>query len=78
MIKIEQQLKDANPPSVVRYIDAKPLVIGGCSKDKQSAYGRGAGSITRGYKLYAIADHRQGFIHWTVKAMNHSESKIAI
>lgn len=78
MIKIEQQLKNANLPSIARYIDAKPLVIGGCSKDEQSAYGRGAGSIVRGYKLYAIADHRQGFIHWTVKAMNNSESKVAI
>jgi len=73
----EQHLINKFPRSVCRWIDGKPLPIGGCSKDKQSAFGYGASCIAKGYKLYAIADKNQGFIHWTVQAMNHGESKVA-
>ena len=35
-------------------LDGKPLVISGCSKDRQSGYGRAAGGKAKGYKLHAI------------------------
>jgi hypothetical protein len=31
----------------------------------------------KGYKLYAIADPQQGFVHWTIRPMNYRESKVA-
>ena len=78
LLRITQQhLINKFPRSVCRWIDGKPLPIGGCSKDKQSAFGYGASCIAKGYKLYAIADKNQGFVHWMVKPMNHSESKVA-
>lgn len=75
--KIEQQLIDTFPRSTCRWIDGKPLPIGGASKDKQSAFGFGASCIAKGYKLYAVADQNQGFVRWIIKPMNHSESNVA-
>lgn len=77
MNNIEQQLINANIRSTCRWIDAKPLAIGGCSKDKESSFGFGASCMLRGYKLYAVADQNQGFVAWKVKAIRHSEASIA-
>src|SRR3954470_14362208 len=38
----------------VRYLDAKPLPVGGMSKDPDAADGYGAGGYFRGYKLHAV------------------------
>jgi hypothetical protein len=76
--EIEKSLIEREPRSICRWIDGKPLPIGGSSKDKQSAFGYGASSIARGYKLYAVADRNQGFVCWTIHAMNNNESKIAM
>ena len=75
--QIEQSLINSVPRSTCRWIDAKPLPIGGNSKDKDSRFGFGASCIAKGYKLYAIADKNQGFVCWTIKSMNKGESKIA-
>lgn len=75
--KTEHYLVNLFPRSVCRWIDAKPLPIGGCSKDKQSAFGYGASCIAKGYKLYAVADKNQGFVCWTIKPMNQNEPKVA-
>ena len=75
--ELEQTLKGKFTRSTCRFIDAKPLSIGGCSKDKHSRFGRGAGCINRGYKLYAVSDLRQGFVHWEVRPMNQNEAKVA-
>lgn len=74
---LEQTLKNKFPRSLCRFIDAKPLPIGGCSKDKHSRFGRGAACIARGYKLYAISDLQQGFVRWTIRPMNQNEAKVA-
>lgn len=74
---IERHLVNQFPRAVCRWIDAKPLPIGGCSKDKQSAFGYGASCIAKGYKLYAVADKNQGFVCWMVRPMNQNEPKVA-
>ena len=75
--EIEGVLINKFPRSICRWIDGKPLPIGGASKDKESAFGFGASCISKGYKLYAVADQKQGFVCWTVKAMNQNEPKVA-
>ncbi len=75
---IEKHLVSKFPRSICRWIDGKPLPVGGSSKDKQSAFGFGASSIARGYKLYAVADKNQDFVHWTIRPMNQNESKVAV
>jgi hypothetical protein len=75
--QIERSLIGKFPRSICRWIDAKPLPVGGASKDKHAAFGFGASIIAKGYKLFAIADLNQGFVNWTVKPMNKSESRVA-
>ena len=74
---IENQLKTTNPRSLCRWIDAKGLLINNSSGDRQAGYGYAGGGMGKGYKLYAIADSSQGFIHWTIRPMNVNESKVA-
>ena len=74
----EKYLVSKFPRSIFRWIDGKPLPVGGSSKDEQSAFGFGASSIARGYKLYAVADKNQGFVLWTIRPMNQNESKVAV
>lgn len=75
--QLEYTLKSKFTRSIYRFIDAKPLPIGGCSKDKHSKFGRAAACIAKGYKLYAISDLQQGFVHWTIRPMNQNEAKVA-
>ena len=76
--EIERNLVNLFPRSICRWIDAKPLPIGGCSKDRQSAFGHAASCIAKGYKFYAVADKNQGFVCWTVQPMNQNEPKVAV
>ena len=54
------------------------MVIGGASKDKESAFGFGASCVCKGYKLHAIGDQNQGFVQWKVTPMNHCEPRVAV
>lgn len=75
---LENDFKELLPPSVCRFIDAKPLPIGGCSKDAQAGYGRAAGCKAKGYKLYAICDLRQGFVAWEIHPIQRNEGEIGL
>jgi hypothetical protein len=76
-IELEQSIRDQGSAGLCRWIDGKPLPIGGASQDRDAGYGRAACSMAKGYKLHAIADESQGFIAWTVRPMNVNESKVA-
>ena len=75
---LENDCKQMLPPSVCRFIDAKPLPIGGCSKDVQAGYGHAAGCKAKGYKLYAIGDLNQGFVSWDIHPIQRNEGEIAL
>ena len=64
-------------PSLVAMVDGKPLVIGGCSKDKQAGYGRAAASMGKGYKLHALIDSNGSLLDWRVAPMNRDEGAMA-
>src|SRR5262249_32571382 len=51
---VEQRLRASGPPALVAFVDGKALPIGGCSKDPDACFGRGAGCTAKGYKLHAI------------------------
>ena len=75
--EVERELIDRSPSALCRWIDAKPLVISRCSKDKQAGYGYAASGMAKGYKFHAVADQLQGFVVWTIRPMNHSEATVA-
>ncbi len=56
---------------------AKPLVIGGCSKDRQAGYGRAANSKGKGYKIHALVDPQDSVAAWRLAPMNKDERVMA-
>lgn len=64
-------------PEPVRVIDAKPLPIGSYSKDPDARWGRGAGGLAKGYKLYAVWGPAAVPEAWNIGSMNVSEKEMA-
>lgn len=75
--RLNRTLRDQLPNSDVKLVDARPLTVGGCSKDPDAASGYGAGHRVRGYKLHAICDQYGAVDHWIVTPMNGSEPAAA-
>jgi hypothetical protein len=73
---LEKRVAAPAGPGLFWAIDGKPLVIGGCSKDKQAGYGRAAGTKARGYKVHAIVG-AGGIAAWRVAPMNTDERVMA-
>lgn len=72
------QLREQLPTGILKFIDAKPLPVGGCTKDIDALYGRAASCKAKGYKLYAIVDAVCGAVdHWILGPMNWSEQHAA-
>jgi hypothetical protein len=74
---VETAITKSIPRSFIRWIDAKGLQVSNASGDKECGYGYAGGGMGKGYKLYAIADPRQGFINWMIAPMQHKESHAA-
>lgn len=76
--QLEQRvLRPAENNNMVWMIDGKPLVISGCSKDKQAGYGRATGGKAKGYKIHAILGSDRSIAHWRVAPMNKDERVMA-
>ena len=73
----EQILRPQHKHRLVWSIDGKPLVIGGCSKDRQAGYGRAAGGKAKGYKLHAIYGSDNSIAAWRLAPMNKDERVMA-
>ncbi len=75
--QLEQRiLRPDGKRSLVWYIDGKPLVIGGASKDRQAGNGRAVRGMARGYKLHAIFGADYSVAAWRIAPMNVSEKVI--
>lgn len=76
--RLEQELlRSHHDCTLVWMLDGKPLTIGGCSKDRQSGYGRAAGGKARGYKIHAIYGSDGSIAEWRVAPMNVDERVMA-
>lgn len=71
--KLDQSMRAQLLHSDVKLVDARPLTVGGCSKDPDAATGYGAGHRLRGYKLHTICDQYGAVDCWIITAMNGSE-----
>ena len=74
---LEDRLREAGTPDLVQVIDGKPLPVGGNSKDRDARFGRGAGGIAKGYKLYAIWAGRPMPEAWSLNSLNVNEAREA-
>lgn len=66
------------PRSLLKFVDGKPLTVGGCSKDPDAKFGHAAGSIARGYKLVCIVDEHGAIDAWRLGSMNLCEHHEAV
>jgi Transposase DDE domain len=78
---LENRLKSATcqaeEETATKAIDAKPLPVGGNSKDPEARWGRAVGGLAKGYKLYAVWSHAAVPVAWELHPMNMSEKTVA-
>lgn len=76
---VEQRLRDQSSayPALIAFLDGKPLVVGGASKDPDARYGRAAGTMAKGYKLHTVWAKRAMPEAWEIRSMNQSEPVVA-
>jgi hypothetical protein len=74
---LEVTLRDTQHPQLVALLDAKPLPVGGATKDRTATYGYAAGVMAKGYKLHAIWARRCIPEAWEVMPLNVSEVTMA-
>ena len=74
---LERRLRDSGQPALVAFVDGKPLPVGGCSKDPDARFGRGAGCTAKGYKLHAVWSTRPVPEAWDVTPLNANEKAVA-
>jgi hypothetical protein len=74
---LERRVVAPREPGLFWMIDGKPLVIGGCSKDRQAGYGRAAGGKAKGYKLHALVGSDGTVAVWRLAPMNKDERVMA-
>jgi hypothetical protein len=74
---LEVTLRETQIPQLVALLDAKPLPVGGATKDRTATYGYGAGLMAKGYKLHAIWAGRSIPEAWEVMPLNVSEVTMA-
>lgn len=74
---LEQRLRHSGVPTLVAFVDGKPLPIGGNGKDPDARFGRGAGCIAKGYKLHAVWAGRSMPEAWEITPLNANEKAVA-
>lgn len=74
---MDATFQEPNQENALEIIDAKPLPVGGYSKDPDVRWGRAAGGSWKGYKFFSIWG--QGAIPraWKIAAMSVSEKRMA-
>jgi Transposase DDE domain len=75
--RLEQQTLASGQRPLVWAVDGKPLVISGCSKDRQAGYGRAAGGKAKGYKIHMVLSIDGEVALWRVAPMNKDERLMA-
>ena len=72
-----RSVQSENAELQTQIIDAKPLPVGGYSKDSDAHWGRACGGGARGYKFFAIWGQSPLPTAWELGPMNVSEKKMA-
>ncbi len=72
-----EQLSDPSSPTLLHYLDGKPLPVAKHSNDRDATIGRGSGGFQKGYKLHAIYAENNRPIAYRVAPMNVDERVVA-
>ena len=63
--------------ALILNLDAKPLPVGGWSKDPDARWGQAVRTKAKGYKLYAVCNAQGAIVAWTLHSMNIPETEAA-
>jgi hypothetical protein len=77
MASIEDRIRGLGYPPLIKILDGKPLIVGGCSKDPDATAGRATRGMARGYKLHAVWSERPLPEAWEVRPLHENESRVA-
>jgi hypothetical protein len=75
--EVERRLAESDVATPLSFLDARPLVVGPCSKDRQAKPGRIYGGFARGYKLHAVVSEDARVRSWCITPLNVAESRAA-
>ena len=64
-------------PTWCKWMDSRPLPVGGSSHDPDAHVGRAAGLMAKGYKLHLISDGGGRVVAWDVRPMNDNDKTAA-
>lgn len=64
-------------PGARCWLDARPLPVGACSKDRHARPGRVYGGFARGYRVHALLDEQGRVFAWRLTSMNVAEPTVA-
>ena len=70
-------LNSLTPSDIFKHIDARPLAVGGASKDRDARRGYGAGQKIKGYKLHEIRSSSGHIEAWAISSMADREPTVA-
>lgn len=77
LAQLASGLRAQFPSGLLKIVDAKPLVVGAASKDKDARRGYAAGSMAKGYRLCVLLDSGGAPEAWQLASLNTAESVVA-
>jgi len=77
MEQVEAKVRDVFPRGLMKMIDAKPLPVGGATKDPDADCGRGASGKAVGYKIHVAWDANRVVDVWQLAPMSTNEKAVA-
>jgi hypothetical protein len=75
--RVHDELAAVSLATPLSYLDGKPLVVGGASKDRDARRGRAVGGFGKGYKLHALVSEDGRIPTWSVTPLNAAEHVVA-
>lgn len=78
LMRIFSAMTAGQPSEAVLVLDARPLPVGACSKDKAAKAGRVYRGFARGYRVHALADANGYVIAFRLTSMNAAEPDVAL
>jgi Transposase DDE domain len=73
-----RRLAEPDRVTSICFLDGKPLIVGGCSKDRDARPGRVYGGFARGYKIHTITTEDRRILCWSVEPLNVDERRVAV
>lgn len=77
LLRFDGRLRAAMPGSSLKFVDGKPLLVGGYSKDPDARRGRAPGGWAKGYKLHAVVDACGAVEAFAVTPLDAGEATVA-